>query len=119
MTYDPLTEVDEEQLIIDTDVLQSLCTFRAEDKFVLLPGVNVEAEKARLSIVINRLTDDLIEGVEQNPSKLWVLSRFQLYLKDVQQEDTETREHFGSELEGIMDILGIESSDGLLGYYLA
>ena len=34
------------------------------------------------------------------------------------QEGSEAREHFGMELEHIMDILGIESSDGMLSYYL-
>jgi hypothetical protein len=33
--------------------------------------------------------------------------------------DAEAREHFGFELEEIMDILRIESSDGLLSYSLS
>jgi hypothetical protein len=36
----------------------------------------------------------------------------------VQSEDTEAREHFGTELERLMDILGIASSDGVLTHYL-
>ncbi len=118
MTYDPLTEVTDEFLQIDASVLQSLAGFRDQDKLVSLPGQNTEAERARLSAGLNQLANELIEGVEANPNKRWVMSRFQYYLKKVQQEDTEAREHFGVELEAIMDILGIESSDGLLNYYL-
>jgi hypothetical protein len=47
-----------------------------------------------------------------------VLKQFQESLEIVQEEDTEAREHFGMELERVMDILGIESSDGVLTHYL-
>jgi hypothetical protein len=46
------------------------------------------------------------------------MRQFQAQLEPMFQEDTEAREHFGLELEAIMDILRIESSDGLLSYYL-
>jgi hypothetical protein len=36
----------------------------------------------------------------------------------VEGEDTEAREHFGMELERLMGILGIASSDGVLTHYL-
>lgn len=53
-----------------------------------------------------------------NPTKLWVLAEFQRSLALVENEDTEGREHFGTELKSIMDVLGIGSSDGLLAAYL-
>jgi hypothetical protein len=47
-----------------------------------------------------------------------VLEQFQPSLEAAESEDTEGREHFGTELEMIMEILGIDSSDGLLTHYL-
>jgi hypothetical protein len=47
-----------------------------------------------------------------------VLKQCQESLEMVQHEDTEAREHFGMELERLVGMLGIESSDGLVTYYL-
>jgi hypothetical protein len=46
------------------------------------------------------------------------MAEFQRHLTKVQLEDSEGREHIGIEVEEVMDILGIESSDGLLSFYL-
>ena len=118
MSYDPLTEVINEPLSINEGVLASLTEFRAREKLLLLPGVDPTLERERLSKVLNSLIDDLLAGIQSNPSKLWVLTQFQHALVLVEAEDTEGREHFGIELENVMDILGIESSDGLLTFYL-
>jgi hypothetical protein len=62
------------------------------------------------------LADTLIAGLSTR--KLWVMAQFRNALVPVAHEDTEGREHFGAELESITDILSIESSDGLLTFYL-
>jgi hypothetical protein len=80
--------------------------------------VNPAVEREQLSGILNGLADALIEGVESQPTKLWVMAQFQQSLARVEQKDTEAREHFGMEVEKIMDILGIESSDGVLARYL-
>jgi hypothetical protein len=36
----------------------------------------------------------------------------------VQQEDAEAREHFAAELDRLMAVLGIDSSDGVVTHYL-
>lgn len=118
MTYDPLSEVTDEALDIDSRVINALRDFRVADKLAHLPGVDVQAERDRLSELLNTLTDELVTGIAKNPSKLWALSKFQCQLEKVQQEDTEAREHFGTELEALMDILSIDSSDGVLSFYL-
>ncbi|RNC64969.1 MAG: DUF4844 domain-containing protein [Desulfuromonadales bacterium] len=118
MSYDPISEVVDEPLHVSEQSVRELIALRASEHFLLLPGTDTTGEKARLSLVLNGLLDRLIAGVLSNPSKLWVLSQFQPSLESVQAEDTEGREHFGSHLEQIMDILHIESSDGLLGFYL-
>ena len=46
------------------------------------------------------------------------MKQFQPFLDIAMDEDTEGREHFAGHLAMIMDILEIESSDGLLGFYL-
>lgn len=118
MDYEPLSKVIDEPLSIDTSILEELKAFRQADKLDNLPGTDTAVEKVRLSNVLNDLVDRLLYDVEAHPSKLWVLTEFQKSLVLVEEEDTEGREHFGTEMENIMDILGIESSDGLLSAYL-
>ncbi len=118
MTYDPLSEVLDEPLNIDAATIKELIVFRAATKLQNLPGLDTLVERNRLTKVLNDLIDALVAGVQQNPTKLWVMAQFQKSLQLVEQEDTEAREHFGTEVENIMDILCIESSDGLLSCYL-
>jgi hypothetical protein len=116
--YDPLSAVDDQPIAVDETLLAKLRDFRAAPRLQYLPGVDVYAEKERLSKVVNRLLDTLIELLPEQPTKHFVMKQFQYALVDVRYEETEGREHFGMELEQIMDILGIDSSDGLLNYYL-
>ena len=118
MTYDPLSEVIDEPLSISPETILKLEILRESKKFSELPGTDTAEEQARLSHVFNALLDRLIAGLSTNPNKLWVMSQFQSSLEAVQMEDTEGRDHFGIHLERLMDILGIESTDGLLGFYL-
>lgn len=119
MNTDPLLEVVDEALIISPKIMNELSAFyRRDPKLPLLPGDDVARERARLSSILNDLAGRIINGIESHPTKLWVLTEFKRSLELVQYEDTEGREHFGKELEEIMDILGIESSDGLLAFYL-
>jgi len=118
MSYDPLAEVIDEPLTVDASVIQNLLAFRHKPKLQHLPGIDPSEERTRLSAVVNSLTDSLLQGIEAHPTKLWVMAEFQRHLTKVQLEDTEGREHLGIELEEVMEILGIESSDGLLSFYL-
>lgn len=118
MTCDPLREVIDHSLVIDEPVVTQLRTFRRAPKLMNLTGVNVTEERERLERILNDLVDRLLNGIEMNPTKLWVLAQFQPSLESVEGEDTEAREHFGMEIESIMEILGIDSSDGLLTCYL-
>ncbi|HWW69725.1 MAG TPA: DUF4844 domain-containing protein [Duganella sp.] len=118
MSYDPLSEVSDAPLEIDESTVIKLHILKMVEKFGSLPGENTAEEKDRLSTVLNDLLGRLINGIQANPTKLWVLTEFQRSLVLVESEDTEGRDHFGTELESILDVLGIESSDGLLGAYL-
>ena len=117
MEYNPISDVKDDPLSISSETLEELSSFKKQDKFADLPG-NIPGEKDRLSNLINSIIDKLIEGISDNPSKLWVMKQFQSYLDIAMDEDTEGREHFAEHLAMIMDILEIESSDGLLGFYL-
>jgi hypothetical protein len=118
MESNPLNDVVEEGLNIDRNVIDALAVFRTQPKLQYLPGEDVTEERTRLEFIVNELIGTLIEGVAAHPSKLWVMKEFQKSLELVWREDTEAREHFGGELEAIMGILAIESSDGLLACYL-
>jgi hypothetical protein len=118
VTYDPLDGVQDQLLQIDAGVLHEIALFRSQPKLSGLPGVDTSFERERLSKVLNDIADALVLNVSANPSKRWVMGQFQSYLESVATEDTEGREHFGMEMERLMHILGIESSDGLLGFYL-
>jgi len=118
MKYDPISEVNDAPLNVDDLTVMKLHILKAVEKFSSLPGENTAEGKERLSTVLNDLLQRLIDGVQANPTKRWVLTGFQRSLVLVENEDTEGREHFGTELERIMDVLGIESSDGLLAAYL-
>jgi hypothetical protein len=118
MPYDPLSEVIDEPLTVDKRSLEQLREYRLASKLTHLPGIDVTEERDRLQGNLDALVDRLLSGVEQNPTKRWVLAQFQHSLKAVQGEDTEGRDHFGMEVEMIMDILGIDGSDGLLTHYL-
>jgi len=118
MDYDPLSEVIDKSLTISKKTIEQLSAYKAADKFIDLPGEDTQKEKERLTALINSLVSRLITGIAENPSKLWVMGEFQPTLEIANDEDTEGREHFAEQLAKIMDILEIESSDGLLGFYL-
>ena len=117
-TYDPIDHVDDEPLSNASAAVRHLVEYRSEPKLVRLPG-EIPGERERLSAVVNRLIDDLIKGVEANPTKLWVMRHFQQVQEGISGEDTEGREHVGYELQRIMKILQIAKSDGLLAFYLS
>lgn len=89
------------------------------EKFADLPGLEIAEEQRRCGAKVNELIDRLVDGIVQNPRKSWVLEQFVPTLRAACEEDTEARERFGRYFEQIMDVLGIESSDGMLTYYLA
>lgn len=65
--------------------------------------------------IVNELIQQLLVEVPRNPRKSVVLAAFANALNSFPHEtDTEDREEFLSYFETVMDILGIESSDGLL-----
>jgi hypothetical protein len=118
MSRDPFELVQDAPLFVVPRMLAQLRGYREGAKLADLPGPNPSAERERLASELDGLAERLIAGIEAHPSKFWVLKQFQRSLEAVQEEDTEAREHFGTELERLMEIVGIESSDGVLTWYL-
>lgn len=118
MSRDPFERVQDAPLFVVPRMLEQLRAYREGAKLADLPGPNPSAERERLALALDALADRLIAGIAAHPSKFWVLKQFQRSLEAVQEEDTEAREHVGTELERLMDIVGIESSDGVLAWYL-
>jgi hypothetical protein len=118
MARDPMAEVRDAPLFVVPRMLDQLRAYREGPKLADLPGTNPSPEREHLAVVLDDLVTRLLAGVEAHPTKFWVLKQFQQSLEIVEGEDTEAREHFGMELERLMGILGIASSDGVLTHYL-
>lgn len=104
--------------ITDSTVIE-LRNFLAQKKFIedfslMYPGAPDESVRASAELIINNLASRLIMGVTDNPTKAYVLGQFKLSLNQLESYDSEERDRALSYMEGIMDILNIESSDGLL-----
>ena len=101
MARDPLADVVDAPLFIVPRVLDALRAYRAG-----LPG---------LAGAPARLADRLLAGIEAHPTKFWVMKQFQQALAELDSGDTAARDLLAAELEKLMDVLGIRSSDGVLG----
>ncbi|WP_036170517.1 DUF4844 domain-containing protein [Massilia sp. 9096] len=119
MAADPFEQVADAPLFVVPRMLDALRGYRAGPKLADLPGPSPSPERERLASQLDHLTGTLIEGIEAHPTKFWVLQQFQQALIAVQQEDAEAREHFVTELERLLQIVGIGSSDGVVEYYLS
>jgi hypothetical protein len=118
MATDPFEQVQDAPLFVVPRMLEALRGYRLGPKLADLPGPSPSPERERLASELDRLADALLTGIEAHPTKFWVLKQFQQSLVAVQGEDAEAREHFGTELERLLEIVGIGSSDGVVEYYL-
>ena len=109
-------------LTITAATLADLHEFRLEAKFqedlvAFYPGAPDEVIRVRCESRLNGLLDRLIAGISSNPSKDYVLQEFRATLGLFDAEDSEERDRVALYLERVMDIVGIESSDGLLNQW--
>lgn len=118
LNLNPMAQVRDAPLFVVPRMLDRLRAWRDGPKLVDLPGPSPSPERERMAAELDRLGDALLDGIEQHPTKFWVLKRFQESLETLRDIDAEAREHLGAELERVMDLLGIDSSDGVVEYYL-
>ena len=113
----------EKRLAVSAVKLSKLAEMRKEPKYVDEPGtiyngLRPEAARQKAEAQFNNLLDRLCTGLAETPTKQFVLSEFAKTLAEFEPIDTEDRECLLRYLERIMDILQIESSDGLLNRWL-
>jgi hypothetical protein len=67
-------------------------------------------------LALDELVDTLLAGIEAHPTKFWVMRQFQDTLERVANQDAQARALVGDALEKLMALLGLDSSDGVLGF---
>ena len=115
MARDPFERVEDAPLFIVPRVLERLRAWREAQQPDDPAGAPCPAERARLAAELVALGDRLLVGVERHPTRFWVSRQFRQTLDALDGECAETRAQVRGELERLMDILGIGSSDGVLG----
>jgi hypothetical protein len=111
----------DQSLTVTPEVLQRLSALRAESKFNegnLYPGAPTEEIRLNAERAVNAMLNRLAFGLRQSPRKSYVLSEFLEMLKAFEHEDTEEKEQACTYCERVMEIVGIESSDGALNTWL-
>jgi hypothetical protein len=98
--------------------VEQMRKLRGEPKFIDLPGTPAEQERMRFEPLLNSLLDRLIDGVEQYPSRDWVLAQMDPFVDEFHLEDTEIRESCLAYIGRIFDILGIPDDDGAFRKYM-
>ncbi|MGX4643294.1 DUF4844 domain-containing protein [Massilia sp. SYSU DXS3249] len=104
MARDPLPHVEDAPLFIVPRVLERLRAYQAAPKIEGLPAADIDG-----------LLERLLGGIERHPTKFWVMKQFQQTLDAVGSDDVVGCRQVRAELEKLMDMLGIASSDGVLG----
>jgi hypothetical protein len=111
----------DQTLNLTSAVLDQLALLRSAPKFQedgLYPGAATEEIRKSAELAINKMLDRLRSGLPGSPQKSYVLSEFLAMLKAFEGDDTEEREKACTYCERVMDLLGIESSDGVLNTWL-
>ena len=75
-------------------------------------------ERAAGNLAFANMVDTLVADLPSHPSKQFVLEQFKFALAPMSEGDTEDRERAALYCEKVMDVLGIESSDGLLNEWM-
>jgi Domain of unknown function (DUF4844) len=111
----------DQALILTSAVFDRLAALRSEPKFQgegLYPGAPTEEIRKSAEFAINRMLDQLKSGLPSSPRKSYVLSEFFEMLEAFEGHDTDERERACTYCERVMDLLGIESSDGVLNTWM-
>lgn len=96
---------------------EALKAFVAKKKFLpekLYPGAPTEKVRSRFESLINSLAINLLPIADKPDPKAKLMEAFKAAYPAFEYADTEERERGVGYFEELMDILGVESSDGLL-----
>ena len=110
----------DQTLILTSAAFDQLAALRCAPKFQEEGLYRAPTEEIRKSgeLAINTMLDRLKLGLRNSPQKSYVLSEFLELLRAFESADTEEREKACTYCEQVMDLLGIESSDGVLNTWL-
>ena len=111
----------DQALVLTSAVYDQLAGLRSTPKFQedgLYTGAPIGEIREYAELAINKMLDRLRSGLPCSPQKSFVLSEFLEMLKAFENADTEERERACTYCERVMDLLGIESSDGVLNTWL-
>lgn len=105
-------------LSVGASTLEQLRLLRKEEKFPDLPGERADDERKRFTPLLNTLLDGIIEGIQENPRRDWVIGQMDPFVAKFYLEDTELRERCITYLERIFAILGMLNDDGAFIKYM-
>jgi len=113
----------DDPLHVTPDIIERLQKLKPEltfgpDQKGFYTGVPDPADRAIGDAAFAHLVDVLVANLARHPSKKFVLQQIQIALSKFSSIDTEDRERAASYCEKIMDVLGIESSEGVLNRWL-
>jgi hypothetical protein len=103
---------------IKLDQLAALKSEKKFDAFIMYSGAPSEEIRVRCESSVNGLLATLVRGLPKQPDTAFVLSAFKSYLDNFNGEDTEEKERACGYCEQIVDILGMENSEGVLNNWL-
>ena len=110
----------DQSLALTPAAFAKLDRLRSEPKYVEVlavgySGLRPEPERRMAEAQLNDLIDQVRHGLAATPTKAFVLREFAMTLARFEPTDSEDRDRLCRYLEQIMDIVGIQSSDGMLG----
>jgi hypothetical protein len=113
----------DQTLTITPKVIANLRSLKAELNFepddkTYYTGVADSSVRMASGEAFSSLVKELVVQLPEHPSKQFVLSQFKITLDRLLLSDTEDRERAATYCEKIMDVLGIQSSDGLLNDWM-
>lgn len=112
----------DQDLKITSIQIEQLKQLRAEVKFhedlkTFYPGATDEFSRLVLESAVNGAVDSIIQLIEKNPKKSYVLGVFKWVLGKMERLDTEDQEQVLAYFSRVLDILGIESSNELFNVW--
>lgn len=99
------------------EMIKQLEKLRDEKKFLpdsFYPGAPSETIRLEAQHILNQTIENLINNFEKSSDKQYVLSELEKMLVKMNDYDSEEQDQICIYCENIMDILKIESSNGLL-----
>ena len=110
--------LEDQKLDISANTIRELKNLLKQGEIFSLAQITGIGQYHRINNDLNTILSVVINGIESHPEKRWFFETLKPFLETVIMEDTEVREVIALEIEKIMDILGIVSSDGFLSIYL-